>query len=137
MDQRRCVHCRTRFIPLRNSDQRYCSKAACQKKRRSRYQRQKLQNDSDYKEAHQNSQQKWRYNHPDYWRRYRLEHPAYVVANRVAQANRDQKNEKSDLKSGHDFGLVNMYSLIEINSYISDCYNVFLGRETTLQICTL
>ena len=137
MDQRRCIHCRTRFIPLRNSQQHYCSKAVCQKKRRSMYQRQKLQNDPEHKEAHRASQQKWRYNHPDYWRRYRLGHPAYVVANRVAQAKRDQKSDKSGLKSGHDFGLANMYSLIEINYYISDCYNVFLGRETALQICTL
>ena len=128
MDQRRCVYCRTRFTPLRNFHQRYCSKAACQKKRRSHYQQQELQNDHDYKEAHRTSQQKWQYNHPDYWRRYRLEHPAYVVANRVAQANRDHKNDKSDLKPGHDFDLANMYSLIEINTYLSNCYTVFFDN---------
>ncbi|OGT48077.1 MAG: hypothetical protein A3F17_06240 [Gammaproteobacteria bacterium RIFCSPHIGHO2_12_FULL_41_15] len=137
MAQKRCLHCRTRFTPLRNSHQRYCSKAACQKKRRANYQQQKLHNDHDYKEAHRTSQQTWRYSHPDYWRRYRLEHPAYVVANRVSQAKRDHKSEKNGLKAGHDFGLANMYLLTQINEYISNCYKVFLGKETALQICTL
>jgi hypothetical protein len=136
MEQRRCTHCRSRFIPLRNHHQHYCSKLVCQKTRRCRYQKKKLNEDPDYKAAHRLSQKKWRYKHPDYWRCYRLQHQEYVAANRLAQANRDQKY-KDVMKPGRDFGLANMYSLFHKNINISYCYKVFLGKKTALQICTL
>ncbi len=137
MEQKRCAHCRLRFTPLRNSHQRYCSKPACQKMRRCKYQKKKLKQDPDYRETHRSSQRKWRYKHPDYWRHYRLQHPVYVAKNRLAQASRDHKHSKSDPKVGHIFRLANMYSLIPKITYISSCYKIILGTKTALQICTL
>jgi hypothetical protein len=141
MDQRRCVHCRTRFIPLRNPDQRYCSKPSCRRKRRCKYQKTKLTQDCDYKETHQVSQQKWRYKHPDYWCQYRLQHPIYVTNNRTAQVKRDQKRRKCGQKNTPISVLANMYSLIPKNNYFSCDYKIILGSicgvSTCLQICTL
>jgi hypothetical protein len=90
MDQRQCICCRTRFIPLRNPDQRYCSKPVCQKKRQYRYKRQKLKMDVDYKHNQQRAQQRWCKKHPDYWKQYRLHHPGYAESNRLAQRVRNK-----------------------------------------------
>jgi transcriptional regulator NrdR family protein len=136
MEQRRCVCCRQRFTLVRNSQQRYCAKPACQKKRRCQYQQSKLIRDVDYKETHQISQKKWRHAHPSYWRHYRLQHPAYVVTNRLAQRVRDKKRRDQQPNLGHDFVLANMYPLIWKNNYISNNYSIILGIKTCLQICT-
>jgi hypothetical protein len=133
MDRRRCACCRIRFTLLRNPKQRYCAKPDCQKKRRACYEKQKLKMDVDY----QDTQTKWRYKHPDYWRTYRLQHPLYVIANRFSQVMRDQKRRKQVVKIGHDLMLANMYSLFQKNNTISCSYKINLGKEMGLQICTL
>jgi hypothetical protein len=129
MEQRQCLCCRVRFIPSRNEDQRYCSKSACQKKRRSKYQKQKLKQDGEYKETHRSSQRKWRAKNPDYWSQYRLQHPHYVVINRVKQAIRDSNRRKKKSKILCDFLLANMYPLSLKNEYISNGYKIFLCKN--------
>ena len=137
MEQRRCVCCRKRFIPKRNTKQHYCANPTCQKERRKRYQHKKLKSDTDYKESHRISQKKWRATHPGYWHTYRLNHPVYVLSNRLSQAIRDKNRRQRKQKAGHDFVLANMYSLIQKNNYVSGSYSIFLGAKTGLQICTL
>lgn len=135
--ERRCLFCRKRFTAIRNPSQRYCANPLCQKERRKQYQRDKLRNDPTYYESHQLSQKKWRAAHSTYWSEYRLNHPLYVHANRLAQENRDKKRHLRPAKSGRDFMLANMYSLICKKEYISCSYKIFLGTKTSLQICTL
>jgi len=130
MEQRHCRCCRVRFIPLRNEHQRYCSKSTCQKKRRSKYQKQKLKRDPEYKETHRSSQQKWRVKHPTYWSQYRIQHPVYVAANRAKQIFRDSKRRRKDPKSCATFLLANMYAFCQKNKYISNGYKVFLCEKS-------
>ena len=94
-----CPHCEELFIPRYNvPNQKYCSNPECQKARKRRWNRQRLQKDSDYKENKQNAQQKWRLKNPDYWRNYRKTHPQYVEKNRQQQKIRNKKRNK------HKFG---------------------------------
>lgn len=137
MEQRRCACCRIRFIPSRNPHQSYCGKPACQKKRRLRYHKEKLRRDTDYKETHRSSHQKWCYKHPDYWRTYRLQHPLYVEGNRLLQRERDRNRRKRGEISGHEFMLAKMYSLTFKNNCFSYSCKINLGKEMCLQRCTL
>ena len=98
MSPRQCVFCRTRFIPQRNPNQRYCSKSPCQKKRQNHYKRQKLKRDADYKQNQYKAQQSWCKNHPDYWKHYRSCKPEYAESNRIAQRirNRNRHEKRQD-----------------------------------------
>jgi hypothetical protein len=68
----RCPYCRACFVPSRfHPDQLVCAAAACQRRRRSEYHRQKLHDDPSYREQCRDSQRSWREEHPDYMRTYR------------------------------------------------------------------
>jgi hypothetical protein len=71
--------------------QRYCANSDCQRTRRRRWQREKLQADADYRANQAAAQRRWRERHPDYWRRYRQSHPAYTTANRERQRERNRR----------------------------------------------
>ena len=72
MAKRRCAACGCLFEPRRNvTQQRYCSKQACQRTRRGRWQREKLKTDADYRANQTAAQRRWRERHCDYWRAYR------------------------------------------------------------------
>jgi len=131
MEERRCAHCRSRFTPLRNPRQRYCGKLACQHKRRSRYQKKRIELDQEYKETYHLSQQKWCCRHPDYWRLYRLQHPTYEIANRIAQVSRDRRRRKNGMETPVSV-LAKMYSLFPKTSYLSSNYNNLLGKQAVL-----
>jgi hypothetical protein len=131
MEERRCVHCRLRFTPFRNPQQRYCGKIACQQKRRSSYQQKRIELDPEYKENYRLSQQKWCSRHPDYWRSYRLHHPAYTIVNRKAQASRDKRRRENGMETPTSV-LAKMYSLFPENIYLSSNYNNFLGEQSVL-----
>ena len=132
MDQRQCIYCRVRFIPSRNPQQRYCSKSACQKKRRCKYQKQKKRQDSDYRENQRASEQRWHKRHPDYWRNYRKDHPQQVEKNRLAQQSRDQKRRQKRIVFGSIPVLATMYSFNQEKLYLSSCYNVILCKTNLL-----
>ena len=87
-----CAHCQQFFVPNpRIKNQRYCSHAACQRARKTLWQKQKLKADSDYKTNQQDCQKQWRENHPDYWRNWRAEHPKYTERNRIQQQERNRQ----------------------------------------------
>ncbi len=111
--ERRCEHCGERFIPRPNvACQRYCSKADCQKARRTKWRKRKLQTDQDYRDNQRDAQRRWRDNHPEYWREYRASHPGYVERNRGLQrernhrrrggviAKRDESTFRNSMRSG-------------------------------------
>lgn len=91
MAARRCAACGCAFEPRRNvPHQRYCSKPACQRVRRRRWQRHKLKTDADYRANQAAARRRWAERHGGYWRRYREEHPDYAEGNRVRQRERNR-----------------------------------------------
>jgi len=112
MESIRCAHCQQFIIPNpRIKNQRYCSHAACQRARKTLWQKQKLKADSDYKTNQKDCQKQWRENHPDYWRNWRAKHPKYTERNRLQQqeryrqrafkiANMDASKTETFIKSG-------------------------------------
>ena len=89
---RRCPYCHDSFQPSTyRPQQTVCSKAECQRRRRSKYHREELQADPEYRQVARDSQKKWRQAHPEYDQKYRAEHPEYHQRNRQQQQRRDQK----------------------------------------------
>jgi len=87
---RRCLACKNSFRPRsQNPNQHYCSAPACQRERRREWQRQRLQNDPDYRDNQARAQANWRARHLGYWRQYRATHPAYLDRNRLMQRQRN------------------------------------------------
>jgi len=83
MVERRCPYCERIFQPSKyRPSQSVCSDSGCQRRRRAEYHRQKIAADPEYRQVRNDSSQKWRSRHPDYWRRYREQHPAAVERNR-------------------------------------------------------
>lgn len=99
---RRCMHCHQSFTPTRNPTQRYCHQRICQNTRKNRWRKQKYAQDADYGQNQKCAEQRWRQQHPDYWKKYRAAHPDYVHRNRVQQFLRqrqrrlDQKNTRQE-----------------------------------------
>jgi len=92
MAKRRCAGCGELFVPRCNvPQQRYCSKRACQRTRRRRWQRQKLKSDADYRANQAAAQRRWRERHPNYWRDYRRHHPDSTARNREKQRSRNRR----------------------------------------------
>jgi len=94
MEHRRCVACGEAFrVRPQVSQQSYCSKTACQRVRRRRWQQAKRQSDADYRENQARAQRAWAQGHRDYWREYRRTHPQYRESNRDA-ARRRQRDRR-------------------------------------------
>ncbi len=91
MGRKRCAACGEGLSPCRHvPDQQYCSKLACQRERRRRWQQDKLKQDPDYRANQAAAQRRWRERHPDYWRQYRQNHPEYTARNREQQRERNR-----------------------------------------------
>lgn len=113
-----CLGCSHFFIP-RNKNQEYCSKPECQKARKARWQREKLQKDPDYRESQRLSNQKWLANNPDYFRKYRDANPEKAMRNRLLQRVRNRKN----LSGEHpcNFRLIAKMDAGKASSFRSEC----------------
>jgi hypothetical protein len=102
MVERRCRYCEQIFQPSKYQPrQSVCGIADCQRRRRADYHRQKIAADPEYRQVCLDSPQKWRANHPDYWRRYRERHAAAVERNRQQQHVRDQKRRLRNLANNN------------------------------------
>lgn len=89
---KRCTHCKCLFHPNpRVKNQRYCNRRACQRARKTLWQKQKMAADPDYQQNQKESQKNWCENNPGYWRNYRRQNPDYVKHNRVLQTARNAK----------------------------------------------
>jgi hypothetical protein len=98
MKSKRCVVCHQSFQPYPQvPNQSYCSARECQRERRRRWQRDKLQTDSDYRDNQSRAQRAWMDRNPDYWREYREAHPDYVERNRDQQRVRAAPSQNPDV----------------------------------------
>ena len=97
-----CRQCGAMFIKQRNPNQVYCPVTACQRERKNKWRREKMNVDCDYKNNQQMANARWQSKNPDYWRNYRASHPAYVQCNREAQRVRDSASGKNTSLVEHD-----------------------------------
>jgi hypothetical protein len=96
MAKRRCAGCGELFVPRRNvPQQHHCSRRACQRTRRRRWQRQKLKSDAHYRANQAAAQRLWRARHPEYWRRYRQTRSEYAERNREKQRERNRRQRSA------------------------------------------
>jgi hypothetical protein len=91
MECRRCAACGTALRPRAQvPQQRYCGQASCQRERRRRWQKSKLQDDVDDRANQVQAQRAWADGDAEYWRAYRANHPDYADRNRLEQRRRDR-----------------------------------------------
>jgi hypothetical protein len=102
MVELRCRYCEQIFQPSKYQPrQSVCGNSDCQRRRRADYHRRKIAADPEYRQVCLDSPQKWRANHPDYWRRYRERHAAAVERNRQQQHVRDQRRRLRNLANNN------------------------------------
>ena len=131
----RCACCR-RILP-RNpkvNDQEYCGVKACQRARKSKWQREKQQIDPDYRANRRESQRAWQKKNPSYWRRYRHKNPDYDERNRELQRERDRAKRP---KTGADENLAKMDTLARILNDTSTTYLISANQGTLAKMDTL
>lgn len=90
-----CAHCKE-TVPAnpRSKGQRFCGKPACQRARKTAWERQKIKTDPDYRANRKESQQTWVDKHPGYYKAYRKRNPKKVLQNRIRQKVRNRKRAK-------------------------------------------
>ena len=72
MNTKKCINCGKTFKPVPQAPkQTYCAATTCQKERRKKWQKNKLQTDPDYKKNQASAQKAWANRNRDYWRKYR------------------------------------------------------------------
>lgn len=87
---RSCQACGLPFeVRPQTPSQEFCPSLACQRQRRSQWQKERLRMDPDYRDNQARAQHVWAVAHADYWRAYRAEHPAYSERNRKQQHQRN------------------------------------------------
>ena len=102
MTIKHCACCGNPFQPRPQiPTQEYCSSPECQRERRRRWQQQKRQGDSDYRDNDIRNSRTWASENPQYWKQYRDENPDYVGRNRNLQQQRNQK-QRSALIANED-----------------------------------
>lgn len=90
-----CIHCGKSFKDNpRVKEQEYCNRDECQRARRSRWQKEKMRNDADYRDNQKRCWKEWVEKHPGYWEKYRAKNPDYVKRNRELQYIRDARRRK-------------------------------------------
>ncbi len=91
MSRKRCKFCRCLFIlTARNPEQKYCSKVDCQKARKRRRQKMKMQGDEAYRLNQKDAQKWWCEKNPDYWQNYRRNNLSYTRSNRKKLRHRNR-----------------------------------------------
>ena len=134
MKKRRCKNqnCRCLFvISPRHPNQQYCSKKGCQRARKTKWHREKIAMDEDYKNNQADCQKRWVTKKPWYWKKYRERNPNYTKRNREKQKARDQSKRskrgskvdasilnnlaKMDASNGDNITKSGIYKLIPVN----------------------
>ncbi len=78
----------------RNHNQTYCSRPACQRMRKTLWQKSKMATDEAYRINQKTSQQEWIKKNPGYWKAYREKNPDKRERNRVMQLIRNKRKRK-------------------------------------------
>jgi len=95
---RRCPYCQLIFQPSPyRLQQRVCSQAECQRRRRADYHRQKIRTDLLYAQVVKDSREKWRSEHADYQKSYWQTHSEAAERNRERQRQRDRQRRITNL----------------------------------------
>jgi IstB-like ATP binding protein len=88
---RRCPYCQQAFQPSPyRLQQRACSQAECQSRRRADYHRQKIRADPLYAQVVRDSRRQWQAEHAAYQKNYWQTHPEAAERNRTRQRQRDR-----------------------------------------------
>jgi hypothetical protein len=94
----RCPYCQHIFQPSPyRVQQRVCSQAECQRRRRADYHRQKIRTDCLYAQVVRDSRKQWRSEHADYQKTYWKTHPEAAERNRQRQRRRDRQDRVTSL----------------------------------------
>ena len=89
-----CASCNdevTQNPKLKRQQQKYCSKAKCQKSRKSAWKREKMMTCPEFRVDHALANKKWARSSPGYWRKYRFSKPVKADRNRLLQQLRNQR----------------------------------------------
>lgn len=98
MTNKICACCGQLFEPRPQvPNQTYCSLPTCQRTRRQRWQRGKMQNDPDYRDNQTRNQRAWLDRNPEYWRNYREINPEYVERNKSRQRSKRDLQQEQDI----------------------------------------
>lgn len=124
MSTKICACCGQPFEPRPQVlKQTYCSLPDCQRARRQRWQRDKMQSDPDYRENQTRNQRAWLDRHPDYWRNYRNTNSKNTTRNRQYQKLSDHTWRGRDPAKMDVSKLVNFRSgLYRITHVQSPCH---------------
>ena len=120
----KCKHL-NKFVPAnpRSKDQKYCGCDACQQIRKTKWQREKMKTDPQYRVEQEKANDRWLKRNPDYWKNYRDRHPDYCRQNREKQKQRDRKRKEKNAKIVLSSPVSDkMDTLNEINITISNSY---------------
>ena len=124
MSMKNCIHCGRAFQPnprVRNHS--YCNAKTCQRARRSRWQREKMAKDIDYRDNQKQYYQEWQSRYPGYYRAYRAKHPEYVKRNKLQQLRRNNSRRKKSsdkMIAKMDSLVVNLVPVKGLGSYRQD-----------------
>jgi hypothetical protein len=121
----RCKHL-NKFVPAnpRSKDQKYCGCDACQQIRKTKWQREKMKTDPQYRVEQEKTNDRWLKKNPDYWKNYRARHPDYCRQNREKQKQRDRKRKEKAAKMDPSTPAADkMDTLDGINDIISSGYS--------------
>ncbi len=135
MKKQRCKtkKCRCLFvINPKHPDQKYCSKDKCQKVRKARRQRRKIDSDEVYRKGQEDCQEKWKTENPDYWKKYRKKNPQYTQQNREKQKERDRLKKALKGENTVSSNLAKMHPLKHHNSIISGIYKLIPVKPKNL-----
>jgi len=95
---RRCPYCQQAFQPSPyRIQQRACSQAECQRRRRADYHRQKIRTDPLYAQVVRDSRRQWQAEHADYQKTYWQTHSEAAERNRERQRHRDRQRRVTNL----------------------------------------
>lgn len=121
--KRRCSHCHGYFeVCNKVKKHEYCNKKECQKARKRKWQKQKMQNDSQYREDQKQAQADWRKNNSDYWKKYRLKNKDYTKRNREKQKKRNQGGKSN--KNHHRDMIAKMDAIYQEKTIFSGKYEL-------------
>lgn len=90
-----CTHCKE-TVPAnpRNKEQKYCGKPACQRARKTAWEKRKIMTDPVYRANRKESQKNWTQNNQGYWKDYRKRKPQKAQRNCILQTVRNRKRTK-------------------------------------------
>lgn len=122
---RRCRHCGCLFeVCNKVKKHEYCNKKKCQRARKRKWQKQKIENDEIYRKDQKEAQEVWLNNNPDYWKDYRRKNSKYTERNRKKQRKRNQIKRAESATEPISKPIAKMDALTHENTIISGRYKL-------------